>query len=106
MNEDGTLIGTEKLLNSHHQATIGTSFTIPKGTSKTVIVAANMKANLDPYAGEMPAFSVISVNTDTTVEGDFPIVGATHTVNATLSIGSVVVSEGTDNPGNDEEETI
>lgn len=106
MYEDGTLIGTERLLNSHDEATLGTPFTIPANTTKVVIVGANMKAELELYAGEMPSFSVIKINTDASVEGTLPIEGATHTINSTLSIGSVVVSEGKDNPGNNEEETI
>jgi len=102
MYEDGTLIGTGKLLNSHNQATVGTSFVIPAGTTKTVVIGANMKADLTSSAGEMPILSVIGVNTNSSVTGDFPIDGATHTVNSTLAIGSVVVSEGRDNPSADE----
>ena len=102
LNENGTLIGIEKTLNSNHQATIGTEFTIPAGTTKTVIIAANMdtKANLGGEAGEVPSLAVIGVNTSATVNGSLPIVGASHTVNNSLSIGSVSdVARGGTDPG-------
>ncbi len=101
MNEDGTLIGIEKTLNSNHQASVGTDFTIPAGTTKTVIVGANMDStsNLSGESGETPSFAVMSVNTSATVHGTFPIVGATHTVNSSLSIGSVSIARGGFDPG-------
>ena len=101
MNEDGTLIGIEKTLNSEHRATVGTDFTIPAGTTKTVIVGANMDTtgNLATESGDTPSLAVVAVNTAATVRGTFPIVGATHTVNNSLSIGSVTQSRGSLDPG-------
>ena len=102
MNEDGTLIGIEKTLNSNHQATIGTDFTIPAGTTKTVIVGANMDttANLGGETGQTPSITVMTVNTSATVTGSLPITGATHTVNNTLTIGSLsTVGRGSTDPG-------
>src|SRR3989338_4576340 len=102
MNEDGTLIGIEKTLNSNHQATVGTDFTIPAGTTKTVIVGANMDttANLGGETGQTPSITVMTVNTSATVTGSLPITGATHTVNNTLTIGSLsTVGRGSTDPG-------
>ncbi len=101
MNEDGTLIGIEKTLNSSNQATIGTDFTIPAGTTKTVIVGGNMDtaSNLSGESGEVPSLAVIAVNTAATVHGTLPIVGASHTVNSSLSIGSVTIQRGALDPG-------
>ncbi|MBI2108890.1 MAG: hypothetical protein HYT93_01760 [Parcubacteria group bacterium] len=109
MNEDGTLIGIEKTLNSNHQVTIGTDFVIPAGTTKTVIVGANMDtaANLGGESGEVPSLAVMSVNTSATVHGTFPITGATHTVNNSLAIGSIsTVARGSLDPGADQTKEV
>ncbi|HEY4486463.1 MAG TPA: hypothetical protein VJB70_01885, partial [Candidatus Paceibacterota bacterium] len=102
INEDGTLIGIEKTLNSTHQATIGTDFVIPAGTTKTVIVGANMDtaSNLSGESGETPSLAVNTVNTSATLTGSFPIIGASHTVNSSLTIGSLsTVGRGSSDPG-------
>jgi len=99
MNEDGTLIGIEKTLNSNSRATIGTAFTIPAGTTKTVIIGANMNDGVASQAGELPSIAVVGINTGATVNGSLPIVGATHTVNNNLSIGTVAVQTGSLDPG-------
>jgi len=85
--------------NSSDQATIGASFVIPKGTTKTVLVGANMNDDLTLQAGEIPQFAVIGVNTSSTIIGALPIVGATHTINSSLSIGGVTMSRGALDPG-------
>ncbi|MEK7063188.1 MAG: peptidoglycan-binding domain-containing protein, partial [Patescibacteria group bacterium] len=85
----GMQIGTAKTFNSNHQAAVGGSVTIPRGTSKTFTVAGNMAASLDSYAGEAPALSVVGINTSATVTGSLPITGAYHTTNATLTVGSL-----------------
>jgi hypothetical protein len=99
LNEDGTLIGIAKTLNSNHQATVGTSFVIKAGKTKTVVIAANMAADLSQESGETPSLRVIGVNTSATVDGTFPIVGATHTINSSLSIGSLTTARGSLDPG-------
>ncbi len=92
LNDSGMQLGTAKTFNSNHQATVGGTFTIPKGTSRTYTVAANMNASLSAYAGEAPAISVVSVNTTATVAGSMPITGAYHTINSTLSTGSLTLA--------------
>lgn len=87
----GMQVGVAKTFNSNHQAAIGTTMVIPKGTSKTFTVAANMASSLTSYAGEAPAISVIGVNTSATVSGSLPITGAYHTINATLTVGSLAL---------------
>lgn len=85
----GMQVGIAKTFNSNHQAAVGQAMTIPRGTSKTFLIAGNMQAVLDPYSGEAPSLSVVGVNTTATVSGTMPIVGATHIINSTLSVGSV-----------------
>lgn len=91
LDESGNQLGTSKTLNSNDQATIGEAITIPAGQSRTFTVAANMGSSLGSYAGQVPAFSVVGVNTSATVSGSLPITGAYHTINATLSIGAATV---------------
>ncbi|MBI4065711.1 hypothetical protein HY412_00765 [Candidatus Kaiserbacteria bacterium] len=100
MNEDGTLIGIEKTLNTNHQATVGTAFIVPAGTTRTVIIGANMNSSVSSQAGETPSLALVSVNTSSPVYGTLPIVGATHTVNDNLAIGSLPSpSRGAFDPG-------
>jgi len=96
LDEDGTQLGIAKTLNSIHQATIGSSFTVPAGTSKTLTVAANMasKTTLSSYAGEVPYLSVVAINTPAEVTGALPITGAGLTINSTLTIGTASFSRG------------
>src|SRR3989344_1342574 len=99
MNEDGTLIGIEKTLNTYNQAIVGTDFVVPAGTTRTVIIGANMDSDVGSQAGETPSLALVSVNTSSAVFGSLPIVGATHTVNNNLAIGSLTVARGAFDPG-------
>ncbi len=83
----GAQIGIARTLNSNHQVTLGTSFVVPAGTTRSYLVAANMAADNSTRAGEVPAFSVVAVNSSATVSGALPITGAGHTINATLTVG-------------------
>ena len=94
----GVQIGTSKTLNSNHQAIIGDTIVIPRGTSKTFMVAAN-RAGAGSHGGEITSFAVVSVNSSATVNGSFPIVGASNTVNETLVVGSVSTSTSSFDPG-------
>ena len=100
IDQDGTQISNvAKTLNANHQAVLNDAFVIPRGTSKEVTIAANMPASNDARAGEVGYLSVIGVDAGgATVSGSLPIVGAGHTINATLSIGSVSVDTGALDP--------
>ncbi len=89
LDEDGTQLGNAQTLNSVHQATIGEAVTIPAGASRTFTVAGNMASSLGAKAGQVGTLSVVAVNTSATVAGSLPITGAAHTINATLTIGSL-----------------
>lgn len=95
LDEQGNQIGTAKTLNSAHQATLA-GFTVPKGTSRTLTVAANRRttdaSSVD--AGAVANFSVVAVNTSATVNGSLPIIGTNQTLNNGLTIGSVTVARG------------
>lgn len=87
---------TSKTLNSSHQAIFTKDFTVPAGTTKSIILAANMASSLSSYSGEVPSLSLvdIQVKDDATVEGDLPITGNYQTLNGTITIGTATVSRG------------
>ncbi|MEN9390300.1 MAG: hypothetical protein RLZZ283_400 [Candidatus Parcubacteria bacterium] len=90
---DGNVqVGTSKTFNSNNQTKVGSKVVIPRGTSKTFVIAGNMASSLTSYAGQTPAIQVVGVDTTATVSGSLPIVGAYHTINDTLIIGQVTVS--------------
>ncbi|KKW19240.1 MAG: hypothetical protein UY63_C0017G0017 [Parcubacteria group bacterium GW2011_GWA2_51_10] len=96
---DGTMrIGSSKTLNSNHQATLDAAVTLQPGQSKMLTVAADMNSSLDSYAGQVGSLSVIGVNTTATVSGSLPIVGASHTMNSTLTIGTLAMAVGPSDP--------
>ncbi|MBI4691893.1 MAG: hypothetical protein HY773_00380, partial [Candidatus Terrybacteria bacterium] len=94
LDENNQQLGLAKTLNSDHKATIGDSFTVKAGQSRTMTIAGNMIATMDTYAGQVAYISVTGVSTTATVTGALPITGAGHTINATLAIGSVTNNRG------------
>ncbi len=106
LDENGNQVGLTKTLNSNDQATIGETTTIPAGMSKTYTVVGNMNANLSLRAGEVAAFSVVAVNSSSTVAGSLPITGAQHTINATLSIGAATADRGVEDPNSSQSKEI
>ncbi len=94
LGEDGQQIGVSKTFNSNHQATLGEAFTVKAGTSKTYTIAGNMAANNDARAGEISSLKLLAVNTSAALSGSLPIVGAAHTINSTLALGSVTNERG------------
>ncbi len=97
-NSTGVQVGTTRTLNSNHQATIGDTIVIPRGTSKTFVVAAN-RTSAGTHGGEIASFAVVAINTSATVSGSLPIIGASHTINETLALGSVSTSTSAFDPG-------
>jgi len=87
---------TSKTLNSLHQTTFNDDFTVSNGTTKSVILAANMPASEDSYSGETPSLSLDSVTLkdDATLSAALPITGNTMTINHTITIGTATVQRG------------
>ncbi|MDO8552954.1 MAG: peptidoglycan-binding domain-containing protein [bacterium] len=92
VDDQGLQVGIAKTLNSNHQATIGDTFTLDAGASKTYTVAGNMAASLSSYTGQIVSLSVVGVNTSVPVNGSLPITGAQQTINSTLTVGSVTTA--------------
>src|SRR3989338_5647694 len=98
LDEAGTQLGIAKTFNSDHKATVGDTVTIKAGTSKTFTVGGNMAASQTDYAGQVAYLSVTGVTTSATVSGLLPISGAGHTINNSLTIGSVTNAVGSIDP--------
>lgn len=88
---NNTQVGVAKTFNSNHQTVVGGTFTIPRGTTKTFLLAGNMNSALLNYVGEAPGLALVAVNTSATVSGSLPIVGAHHVNNNTLSVGTLAL---------------
>ncbi len=106
LKSDGTQIGIAKTLNSNHQAMVGEPWVIKAGTSQTVTVAGNMNSSLGSYAGQVVGLNVVAVNTSASVAGSLPVMGAMHTVNATLSLGGATLATSSFDPGSGQNKEI
>ena len=110
LDETGAQLGIAKTLNSDHRTTVGDTVTIKAGQSKTFTIAGNMDDNsssvMTNAAGQVASLSVVSVATSATVSGTLPITGASHTINASLSIGSVTMAVGANDPQNNPSKEI
>ena len=98
LDENGNQLGLKKTLNSDHKATVGESMAVKAGQTRTVTVAAN-RADFSSYGGQTLALRVTKVNTSAQVNGSLPLTGTTHTINETLTIGSVTMARGPLDPG-------
>ena len=106
LDENGNQLGIAKTLNSSHQAAVGEAFTVKAGQTRTMVIAANMDSDLDQEAGQVAYFAVVGINTSATVSGSLPITGAGHTINGTLSIGSVTMARGATDPGSSQTKEV
>jgi len=106
LDENGQQLGIEKTFNSDHKTTVGEAFTVKAGQSRTMTIAGNMAATLDSYAGQVAFLSVVGLSTSATVTGTMPITGAGHTINATLTIGSVTMARGSMDPGSSQSKEV
>ena len=99
LDEEGLQIGVSKTLNSNHQAILNEKFTVKAGTSKTITVAFNRPSS-GADGGDITKFAVVAVDAGAaTVSVTLPIVGSPITLNSTLSIGSLSLVKGVNDPG-------
>src|SRR3989338_3261057 len=89
LDDQGTQIGISKTLNSLHQAALTEDFVVKAGQTKTVVVGGNAQTSGGGYGGQIAYLSVASVAANAAVNGSFPVVGAGHTINETLTIGTI-----------------
>jgi len=99
VDENGVQLGDAKTFNSARQAVLTGSFTVKAGQTRWMSVAANMDETLSDDAGNVASIAVVGVNTSAVVNASYPIEGAVHTMNSSLTIGNVSMSRGSLDPG-------
>ena len=87
LDENGKPVTRYKSLDSNGEVTFTRDFT--NSGTKTYTVVANVKDANGAYAGQVASFAVVSIKANKDVDGTFPISGAQHTINSTLSIGEL-----------------
>ena len=105
LDEDGTQLDIAKTFGSDHTTTVGGTFTVKAGTTKTLTIAGNMQTT-GSRGGQVASLSVVAVNTTATVTGALPITGASQTINETLTIGSVTVAVSSYDPNSNPSKEI
>tara|TARA_Y100000310_G_scaffold263659_1_gene273964 strand:+ start:1765 stop:5304 length:3540 start_codon:yes stop_codon:yes gene_type:complete len=108
LDSNGVQHGLAKTFNSNHKALIGDDVVVPAGTSMTFTIAGNIASNsssiMTNNAGQVATISVVNVQASSPVTGSFPITGAAHTANASLTIGSATLQTSSlTNPSTSEE---
>jgi len=95
-----TQIGNSKNLSSTHTATFNEDITVSAGTTKSIYIAANVSTVGTNYAGDMPVFCLksVSLSGSAATMGTLPVCGNAQTLNGTVTIGTLTVSNGGDNP--------
>ncbi len=95
----GQQIDTEKSFNSDHEATFRpSSLKVMAGTTKAIMLAGNMAASLDSYSGEVPVLILQTVTAKSGTVVGTPVSGNSQTLNSSVTIGTMTVAAGADNP--------
>ncbi|PIR74197.1 MAG: hypothetical protein COU35_04015 [Candidatus Magasanikbacteria bacterium CG10_big_fil_rev_8_21_14_0_10_47_10] len=96
MKPNGDLLSTSyKTLNSSHQATFTEDITVPANSTVSYTIVGKI-ADVATYSGEVPKLSLVTVETDASLVGSLPITGNGMTINTTVNVADVTVTEDTD----------
>lgn len=107
LDENGTQLGVAKTLNSSHQAVLTEKFVVTGGTTRTMTLAANAQTSNNSLGGQIAYLSLVGVDhTASSLVGTLPITGTGHTVNETLTIGSVTMLRGSVDPGSSQTKEV
>jgi len=99
LDETGVQVGISRTLNSVHQVLLNEPFVVKAGTTRTMTLSGNAQTSNNGLAGQIAYLSLVSVNSSLPSAGTLPIAGAGHTVNESLTIGSVTTARGPLDPG-------
>jgi hypothetical protein len=103
LDEDGIRLGDAKTFGSDHTLSLPNSFVVKAGQSRTVTLAGDSDSDQNDYNGQLVSLTLNSVDAGTGVTvngiGSSGLTGTTHTINSTLSIGSVTLERGSFDPG-------
>lgn len=86
--DDDSDFDDEKTFRSDRTAVFKDTRTIPAHSELTFTVYGNISEELTDYDGQMPVLSLQSVTATKPVYGSLPVLGASHTVNTSLRLGS------------------
>ena len=107
LDEAGTQLGVAKTLNSTHQAVLTEKFTVSGGTTRVITIAGNAQTSNNSLGGQIGYLSLVGVaHTASSVVGTLPITGTGHTINETLTIGSVTMLRGAIDPGSSQTKEV
>lgn len=102
LDESGVEMGDAVPLNARHQAVLPAHFIVKDGTSRTITFAGNRPQwNSAAHHGMVVGLSLVGLQSSALVQGELPIVGARHTINEGLRIGSATVIQSPFDPGQD-----
>lgn len=107
LDEAGTQLGVAKTLNSAHQAVITDKFEVKGGTTRTITLAGNAQTSNGGFGGQIAYLSLVNVvHNASSLVGSLPVTGTGHTVNETLTIGSVTMVRGSTDPGSNQTKEV
>ncbi len=98
---DTRISNTARTLSSLHEASFNEDIVVKAGTTRKVIIAGNMASALTNYAGEVPTLGIKSITmkgATTLVGASLPLYGNYQTLNNTVTIGTLTITTGADNP--------
>ncbi len=90
--DNGNPVGIARALRADHRYNSSAGFTIKKGETRMVTIFGSMAFDLSSFHGQMPTLALSAVEADVPIQASFPIIGTPHTINATLSIGSLTTA--------------
>ncbi|MBI5045733.1 MAG: peptidoglycan-binding protein, partial [Candidatus Niyogibacteria bacterium] len=107
LDEAGTQVGIAKTLNSTHQVILNEAFTVKAGQTRVMTLAGNGATASGSRGGQIAYLSLVAVSASTDVSDLLPIVGAGHTVNESLTVGSVSsMARGSLDPGSSQTKEV
>lgn len=108
LGEDGLQIGLSKTLNANHQAVLNEPVTVKSGTSRTFTIALNRpSASANAESGNIGKLALVAIDAGSaTVSGALPIVGSPITMNGSLTIGTMTLTRGVNDPGSGQTKEI
>ena len=107
LNSDGVKVGNTKTLNSDHRADVGEAMKIPANSVVELYVAAN-RAVAGALGGQTAKIKVVGASASIAVSlvPATGFEGAEHTINESLSIGTVTVARGPLDPASSQSKEV
>ncbi|HVV15267.1 MAG TPA: hypothetical protein VHD55_02635 [Candidatus Paceibacterota bacterium] len=84
LDSSGNTVGDSEALDQSHQATLGGTFTLKAGETKTLTVAGSIASKNRVQTGKNLSLEVVSINASASLHGSLPVSGTSYTVDRTL----------------------